>query len=124
MARVLIVDDDLGEIVEFRSRITLDYPETEIITLSNGKSALDYIARRVREESPPDLVLMDLQLGGDISGLETTKRMRELGYQNPIYLVTNFASIEELSYPGINGTIYRMLSVSDICRQYLHAHLS
>ncbi len=53
---------------------------------ATGQKALERMAR-----DKPDVVLMDINLTGDMDGIETARRMQELG-QTAIIFITGFSS--------------------------------
>ena len=69
MAKILLVEDDpdTRELV----RLTLELYGHDVI---EAKAAEDGVAEA--RASAPDLILMDLSLGGKFDGLEATKRLR------------------------------------------------
>jgi two-component system, cell cycle response regulator DivK len=69
MAKILLIEDepDTRELV----RLTLELDGHEVM---EAGTAEDGIARA--QIAPPDLILMDLSLGGQFDGLEATKRLR------------------------------------------------
>lgn len=69
MAKILLIEDepDTRELV----RLTLELDGHEV---TEAGTAEDGIARA--QVTPPDLILMDLSLGGQFDGLEATKRLR------------------------------------------------
>ena len=69
MARILLIEDepDTRELV----RLTLELDGHEVL---EAGTAEDGIARA--RVTPPNLILMDLSLGGQFDGLEATKRLR------------------------------------------------
>lgn len=69
MAKILLVEDepDTRELV----RLTLELDGHEVVEAGTAEDAL----ARARA-SRPDLILMDLSLGGQFDGLEATKRLR------------------------------------------------
>jgi PAS domain S-box-containing protein len=83
-ARVLIVEDDLGvATLEARQLQRAGY-EVDIAT------TVDDALATVRRDAP-NLVLLDLRLKGDDSGLDLYDRMRDEGINVPAILVTGFA---------------------------------
>lgn len=69
----------------------------------------------------PDLILMDIQLPG-IDGLETTRRIRELGCcaGTPIIAITSFAMTgdrERLMAAGCNGYIEKPINPETIMEE-------
>lgn len=69
MSRILLIEDepDTRELV----RLTLELDGHEVV---EAGTAEDGIARA--RTALPDLILMDLSLGGQFDGLEATKRLR------------------------------------------------
>lgn len=69
MAKILLVEDepDTRELV----RLTLELDGHEVVEAGTGEEGI-LRARATR----PDLILMDLSLGGQFDGLEATKRLR------------------------------------------------
>jgi CheY-like chemotaxis protein len=53
---------------------------------ATGRKALERLA-----EDKPDLVLMDINLTGDLDGIETTRRMQQLR-PTPVIFVTGYSS--------------------------------
>lgn len=69
MPKILLVEDepDTRELV----RLTLELDGHEVVEAASAEEGI-LRARTVR----PDLILMDLSLGGQFDGLEATKRLR------------------------------------------------
>ena len=82
---ILIVEDDLNSIKYISFLIAGSY---EIETRMDGTSALEAIQRRKF-----DVILMDINLGKGMNGIEVTKKIRELpGYRDtPVVAITAFA---------------------------------
>jgi len=89
--RILIVEDeritaeDLAEILK-----GLGYQVTAVV--SSGAEAL-----REAEEKPPDLVLMDIRIKGDMDGAETARVLRER-FDIPVVYLTAHADRETLEH--------------------------
>ncbi|HET8841155.1 MAG TPA: response regulator transcription factor [Ktedonobacteraceae bacterium] len=77
---ILVIDDDISLINALRR--TLSYEGYQVSTATNGESALDHVRLR-----PPDLVILDLMLPG-IGGMEVCRRLRGIGEQMPILMLT------------------------------------
>jgi two-component system KDP operon response regulator KdpE len=77
---ILVVDDDPRILRMVSSFLKAD--GYHVVTAEDGNSALDAIA-----ESPPALVLLDLNLP-DIDGDEVFRRARIAGYDGPIVLIS------------------------------------
>lgn len=60
----------------------------EVINYIDGEDAL-----RNFERDQPDVVLMDIQLAGALSGLEVVKKLREQGHKMPMVALTAYAML-------------------------------
>ena len=96
-ARVLVVEDN--ELNLKLVRDVLEFAGYEIVSAMTGEDGLE-LAR----SSPPDLVLMDLQLPG-IDGTETLLRLRDgvLPASVPIVAVSAFAMAQDMDDAGKAG---------------------
>src|ERR1041384_5349299 len=75
-SKLLLIDDEAD--VQYSFRRIFDSPDIEISTAASGEEGLKTIPK-----FKPDLVLMDVRMGG-MNGLETLRRIRE---NNPKLLV-------------------------------------
>ncbi|GAB1420792.1 response regulator [Anaerolineales bacterium] len=85
MIVVYIEDNETN--VELMRRI-LSAGGHELHHFSNGLVAIEKMV-----DMKVDLVFMDIQLNGSISGLEVTRRLRALGYTVPIIALTAYAMV-------------------------------
>ena len=84
----------------------------DVINYSNGEHALDNFA-----QDRPDLVLMDLQLEGRISGLEVVKLLRQRGFTTPIVAVTAYAMVgdrERCLEAGCDSYLSKPLPIAEL----------
>ncbi len=84
----------------------------QVINYTNGEVALNNFA-----QDDPDLVLMDLQLEGRITGLEVVKQLRERGFKTPIVAVTAYAMVgdrERCIEAGCNSYLSKPLPVAEL----------
>jgi CheY-like chemotaxis protein len=82
-ARVLIVEDEI--LVALRMEMDLSKLGYQIYEpVSTGEKAIKMV-----KEEPPDVVLMDIRLAGDIDGLETAQEIRAFS-PIPIIFVTGY----------------------------------
>jgi two-component system cell cycle response regulator DivK len=107
LARILVVEDNLLNLKLVRDVLT--FASYDVIEAQSGEEAL-----RAAKETPPDLVLMDLQLPG-IDGTETLHRLREstLGSDVPVVAVTALAMAEDkerAARAGFDGYIEKPIS--------------
>lgn len=80
MAKLLIVDDEV-DVREFAANF---FKKRKINTLTSfcGEEALNII-----EKEKPDLILLDIKMGG-IDGIETLRRIREKDKNQKVVMVT------------------------------------
>jgi len=78
--KILVVDDDPAVSGSLDRALRLE--GYEVIAAANGTGALEQLAL-----SPPDAVILDLQLP-DIDGLQVARRMRAAGDDTPVLMLT------------------------------------
>jgi len=86
MSKLLLIDDEAD--VQYSFRRIFDSPELELSSASSGEEALKLIPKL-----QPDLVLMDIRMGG-ISGLETLRRIRQLDTKLLVILMTAYGTTQ------------------------------
>src|SRR5213594_4696865 len=86
MDRLLLIDDEAD--VQYSFRRIFDSPEIELIAASSGEEGLRVLAR-VR----PDLVIMDVRMGG-MNGLETQRRIRQADAKLPVIMMTAYGTTQ------------------------------
>lgn len=84
MSKLLLVDDEPDVLYSFQ-RI-FDSPEVELTTAGSGEEALKLLPKL-----RPDLVLMDIRMGG-LSGLETLRRIRQQDPKQLVILMTAYGT--------------------------------
>ncbi len=94
MNKLLLIDDE--EDVQYSFRRIFDSPEIQLTTASSGEEALKIIPKL-----KPDLVLMDIRMGG-MTGIETLKQLRKTEPRLLVILMTAYgttqAAIEAMKY--------------------------
>jgi light-regulated signal transduction histidine kinase (bacteriophytochrome) len=110
LAKVLVVEDDaitalgLSEALEETGYLILG-------PASSGEEAID-LAERYR----PDLVLMDVSLGGELSGTEAAQIIYDR-FDTPVIYVTGYsnpATIEEIGEAGEDGFLRKPVLIEDL----------
>jgi nitrogen regulation protein NR(I) len=86
MDKLLLVDDEAD--VQYSFGRIFDSSEIELTTASSGESALEIIPRL-----RPDLVLMDVRMGG-LNGLETLRRLRQVDSKLPVIMMTAYGTTQ------------------------------
>lgn len=84
--RILYVEDNPANL--FLVKRVARMGNHEVLNYIDGEDALANF-----ERDKPDLVLMDIQLSGELSGLDVVKRLRADGYTLPIVAVTAYAML-------------------------------
>ncbi|MFP3897090.1 MAG: response regulator [Anaerolineales bacterium] len=84
MSRILVVDDD-PDFVEI-IRLILQKEGYDVITASDGDTAL-----RIMQESPPDLILLDVMMKGVLDGVQTAHAISEdeFMHSTPLIMVSS-----------------------------------
>jgi two-component system nitrogen regulation response regulator GlnG len=86
MSKLLLIDDEAD--VQYSFQRILDSPEVELTTASSGEEGL-----RLIPKLKPDLVVMDLRMGG-MSGLETLRRIRQIDSKLMVILMTAYGTTQ------------------------------
>ena len=86
MSKLLLIDDEAD--VQYSFRRIFDSPEIELTTASSGEEGL-----RIIPKLKPDLVIMDVRLGG-LTGLETLRRLRHLDSKLLVILMTAYGTTQ------------------------------
>lgn len=82
---VLVVDDEIGPRESLRAILK---PEYHVLVATEGKQAV-----RLMNESPIDVVLLDLRMPGE-SGMRVLERIKEINPDVEVILITGYASYE------------------------------
>ena len=81
--RILVVEDEPHYSALIQGQ--LERRGYEVIVAADGHEALHYV-----EESPPDLIILDVELGDpDLNGIDVCKRIRGQGNRTPIMILTD-----------------------------------
>jgi CheY-like chemotaxis protein len=108
--RILYVEDNPANL--FLVQRVARIGNHEIINYTDGQSALDHFV-----VDKPDLVLMDVQLPGLLTGLDVVKALRIAGHRVPIIAVTAYAMMgdkERCLEAGCDGYMAKPMPVNDL----------
>lgn len=102
--RVLVAEDNkINQEVVLRMLKLEDV--YDVTVAKDGQEALDIVKESMRGGSPPfNLIFMDVQMP-NVDGIQSTKLIREIGYQAPIVALTAFAeesNIKDCLDSGMN----------------------
>lgn len=84
--RIVYVEDNLAN-VHLVKRVAR-MGQHEVINYIDGMDAFNNFA-----SDHPDLVLMDIQLAGELTGIEVVQKLRAKGFTTPIIAVTAYAMV-------------------------------
>ncbi len=86
MDKLLLVDNEVD--VQYSFRRIFDSPEIELTTAASGEEAL-----RLIPKLKPDLVIMDVRMGG-LGGLEALRRLRHSDRKTPVIMMTAYGTTQ------------------------------
>ncbi len=94
LARVLVVDDELGPRESLRMLLK---PAYQIQTAENGRTALDLLRR-----FQPDIVIMDIKMP-EMDGLELLRHVKRADPSIEVVMITAYASLETVRHALTHG---------------------
>jgi len=107
MDKLLLIDDEADVRYSFE-RIFGGQDGLELHTAGSGEEALEVIP-----ELRPDLVIMDVRMGG-ISGIETLQRLREFDSKTPVIIMTAFGTTQTAIQAMKHGAYDYVLKPFDV----------
>ncbi|MBC7814499.1 MAG: response regulator [Burkholderiales bacterium] len=84
----------------------------QVVTYTNGESALEFFDR-----DAPDLLLIDIQLAGELTGLDVVKSLRTRGKKLPVVALTAYAMVgdrERCLEAGCDGYLPKPLPITEL----------
>jgi two-component system nitrogen regulation response regulator NtrX len=84
-ARIMVVDDEAE--IRRSVRMILEYEGYDVQEASSGPDALALI-----EREPPDLVFLDIKMGG-LDGLETLQKIRHVNEALPVVIISGHGTV-------------------------------
>jgi two-component system nitrogen regulation response regulator NtrX len=84
-ARILVVDDEAE--IRRSVRMILEYEGYDVQEASSGPEALALV-----EREPPDLVFLDIKMGG-LDGLETLQKLRQVNEALPVVIISGHGTV-------------------------------
>ncbi len=119
--KILLIEDDMIEVMKVNRTISSLKLPHEVVEVSNGEEALDYLKS---ENSLPDIILLDLNMP-KMNGVEFLNILRNdkvLRYLPTIILTTssNQKDILECYKAGVAGYIVKPLKYEDYVKKLKH----
>ena len=84
--RILVVDDEY--LIRWSLQQDLAKEGFEVMVAESGEEALRFV-----RESPPDLVLLDIQMPG-IDGIQTLERIKEIDPETVVIMITAYGMVD------------------------------
>lgn len=84
----------------------------DVVSYTEGEIALDRYA-----QDNPDLILLDVQLAGKLTGVDVVKKLREMGVTKPVIAVTAYAMVgdkERFLESGFDAYLSKPLPVTEL----------
>lgn len=95
MLRILVVDDQPDDVFLIRRALLRCEPQPDILVATNGRAAIDLLSVARTARDLPNLVLLDLNLGGDLDGFDVLDFIRSRPViQRTITIVLSSSSSE------------------------------
>ncbi len=83
--RLLVAEDNpVNQRIVLR---VLEYFGADVQLVSNGRDAMNEALKAVEEDDPFDVILMDMHMP-EMDGLEAIRRLRDVGYDRPIIVLS------------------------------------
>lgn len=108
--RILYVEDNQANL--FLVQRVARMGGHHVIAYDNGEQALANF-----NTDKPDLILMDVQLSGSLSGLDVVRRIRSQGHKMPVVAVTAYAMVgdrERCMEAGCDAYLSKPLPVTEL----------
>ena len=105
-ARILVMDDE--EIIRSMLQAMLEELSFTVTPCANGRQALELYARALEEQSPFDLVILDLTIRGGMGGRETARKILEIDENAKLIVSSGYAEdpvMSNYSDYGFSGVI-------------------
>lgn len=120
MAKIAIIDDD-QDIIDAIS-IALTTKGYEVVSAKDSNEGLKLI-----ENEKPDLILLDVMMEEPDDGFFLATKLRQMGYETPIFLLTSILKATGLNFAGsrtlpVNEFLEKPIS-SDNLLQKIKAYL-
>jgi two-component system, cell cycle response regulator DivK len=112
--RILYVEDNPANLYLVK-RVAHNH---EVINYVDGEDALANF-----DDDRPDLVLMDVQLAGHLSGLDVVRKLRASGHKVPIVALTAYAMVgdrDQCMAAGCDDYIAKPLPIPQFVRMIEH----
>ncbi len=112
--RILYVEDNQANLLLVQRLARLG--NHEVIGHPDGETVLARF-----EQDKPDLILMDVQLSGAMTGLEVVKALRARGHKTPIIALTAYAMVgdrERCLEAGCDGYLPKPLPIEELVEMF------
>lgn len=122
IGELLVVDDD--QIIRASMAELLEMLNYSVDTASDGKSALAKYRHRMQAGHPFDLVILDLTIPGELSGLDIFQRLREIDSEVKAIVASGHATHPVMAHYqdyGFRGVLVKPFSAEELSRSIIEA---
>lgn len=112
--RVLIAEDTRG--IQFMMTRMLQDVVAGVVLAENGETAVDAVQKAIEDQTPFDIVLMDMQMPV-MNGFDATRKLRELEIHTPVIALTAGAMAgdrEKCLAAGCNDYLSKPVNRNDL----------
>ncbi|MFB2573441.1 response regulator [Micrococcus sp. IITD107] len=117
MLRVVLVDDHPVVRAGLRAVLESGGGISVVAEAEDSAQALAAVDRQVGLGEGPDVVVMDIELGGGPSGIETTRQLAQRHPRLPVLMVTTYSSsadVQSALQAGAVGYLLKDASAADL----------
>ena len=115
---IMIVEDDLL-LLMVEERLIKNLGYNVVAKANESKQAL-----RLFKEKCPDILIVDINLDGDLTGIDLVNQMRKEGFNNPVIFLSgeeNQVIIEKAMDLGITDYLQKPITVAGLRKSLIRA---
>jgi len=115
--KILVVDDE-AMVLQLLRRF-LNNLGFEVTTVTDGSSAITEYKNALHKKNKFFAVIIDLSLEGELSGLETTEKLRELDSDLRAVVSSGYADepvLSDYQHYGFSGALPKPFTIDDLNR--------
>ncbi len=113
--RILIMDDE--QMIRATMRESLEYMGYEVVTVADGKEALQEFKQALRQGQPFDLVILDLTIPGGWGGKRTLEELRKLDPTVKAIVASGYAndpSFHDAHAAGFQAALRKPFTIQEL----------
>ena len=116
--RVLVMDDDLDVLDLLRAMF--EKIELELVTVEDGRAAVDRFLEAHQTERPFDMVILDLTVPGGMGGKDTIPELKKIAPEIPVLVSSGYSSdpimanFKDYGFSGIIEKPYTLAKIQQV----------